>query len=108
MPAPAVVLGSMSKESIQQVIHRSLARVRYCYEKQLRRNPSLGGRVVVFFGIGADGGISDLKISSSTLGDPEVEKCILKALAPPVSSEPIEVPVVLSTGDQEGDNFTDL
>src|SRR5688572_24069586 len=82
MPAPAVVLGSMSKESIQQVIHRSLARVRYCYEKQLRRNPSLGGRVVVFFGIGADGGISDLKISSSTLGDPEVEKCMLKALAP--------------------------
>jgi len=61
-----VVMGSLDKELIRQVIHRNRGQIRYCYESQLTRFPKLHGKVSVKFVISASGSVA----SSSGLGNP--------------------------------------
>jgi TonB family protein len=80
-PASAPLLtGPMSKEQIREVMQGNQAKVRYCYERELLKTPSLAGTVVVKFVIRADGGVASASVASSTLGSPAVEQCITTAV----------------------------
>jgi Ca-activated chloride channel family protein len=80
---PATVLGSMSKEAIDEAIKRRMTQLRYCYERELLKEPALkkGGKVVIRFTIGADGAVTKVEVQSSTLGSPEVEQCVAGRVA---------------------------
>jgi Ca-activated chloride channel family protein len=72
-----IILGSLDRSVIDQVVKRNLNALRYCYQRELTKDPTLGGAVVVKFTIAADGTVSQAAIKSSTLGSPAVESCLV-------------------------------
>jgi Ca-activated chloride channel family protein len=80
VPGKTVIMGSLDKEVIGRAIRRNLARVRYCYEKELTKDPALAGKVAVRFRIGPEGDVLDAQIAESTLGNAAVEECILRVM----------------------------
>jgi len=74
------LVGSLSKDEIRTVMKGNVNQVRFCYEKSLSANPSLEGKVVVSFVIDPEGKVGTCTIAESTLGDADVESCILKAV----------------------------
>lgn len=68
--------GGLTKDQINRVVRAHAAAVRYCYEKELQRAPSLNGRVDLFWVIRANGAVDRTKIAASTLGNKSVESCI--------------------------------
>jgi TonB family protein len=65
---------------IRRVVRRHLNEVRFCYEKALLAAPALEGRVAMRFTVAGDGQVSSAEVHSSTLGAPEVERCIADAV----------------------------
>ncbi len=72
----AIILGALDKSLVDAVIRRHLNQIRYCYQRELTKNPSLSGKVVVKFVIAKDGTVSSATTKSSTLGNGAVESCI--------------------------------
>ena len=66
-----------SPDAIQEVLVSHNAAIRYCYERELKRNPTLKGKIMVRITIGANGAVNDAMIVSSTLNSERVERCIL-------------------------------
>ena len=52
------VNGFLSREQIERVVRRHSRGIRYCYERQLADDPSLGGRISVNWTIDLDGRVS--------------------------------------------------
>ena len=75
--------GQIDKEGIRQVFFRNQRAIRSCYERQLNRNPNLGGKLMLDFDIGEHGrvvGTPKIQWSSSTLKNRGVANCILLRL----------------------------
>lgn len=71
-----IILGALDKSLIDAVIRRNMSQIRYCYQRELTKNPSLKGKIIVKFTIAADGSVSKAGIKSSSMGSPAVESCI--------------------------------
>jgi TonB family protein len=71
-----IVLGALDKSIIDRVVKQHLAEIRYCYQKELNKNPKLSGKVVIKFTIAADGTVSSAGVKSSSLNNSVVESCI--------------------------------
>jgi len=71
-----IILGALDKSLIDAVIKRHMNQIRYCYQRELTKNPNLGGKIVVKFVIAKDGTVSSATTKSSTMGSPAVEQCI--------------------------------
>ena len=72
-----MVLGSLSKEEIRDVIQRHLREVKTCYEKALADKPSLHGKLVMRFTIGPDGKVTKANpTEASTLADAALTACV--------------------------------
>lgn len=76
--APSVS-GKLAPEVIQRIVRQNFGRFRLCYENGLRNNPTLQGRVVVKFVIGADGAVSSTSDGGSDLPDKAVVQCVLRS-----------------------------
>lgn len=74
---PTKIIGGLSKEEIARVVRRHQSEIKYCYESELQKNPSLRGKVSVWWEIDPAGGVSDAKIAESTLDNPTAEQCLL-------------------------------
>lgn len=61
--------GSRSPESILRVIRQHIGGFRYTYEKYLRNNPNLGGKISLKFTIAPSGDIIQISIVSTNTGD---------------------------------------
>ncbi|MBW1873484.1 MAG: AgmX/PglI C-terminal domain-containing protein, partial [Deltaproteobacteria bacterium] len=61
--------GSLPKEIILGVIRKNVNVVRYCFEKELIKNPGLSGKVIVQFTISPSGRVQQAKVKSSTLNN---------------------------------------
>ena len=72
--------GFLSKDQIREVMRAHQGEIRYCYERELVKNPSLAGTVVVKLVIGASGTVASATVASSTLASPPVEDCIARAV----------------------------
>jgi len=80
-PTPEVkVIGMIDKEMIRRVVRKHINEVKYCYDKQLLRQGDLAGRVVTRFLIDTNGRVMASTIEASTLGAPEVDRCIAEAV----------------------------
>lgn len=60
---------------VRQLRSRQAA-VRRCYERELRNNPTLGGRVVVRFSVQPTGTISNVTTTENTTGSAAVAACV--------------------------------
>lgn len=80
--------GFLSRKSILTVVRNSRKRIKFCYERQLVKNPKLRGRLLVSFTIGTNGKVSKASIRRSTLKSPRCEKCILRVFRRMVFPKP--------------------
>ena len=73
-----ILLGGLRKDQIDRVVKQHLAQIRFCYQKELNRNPTMAGKVQVRFVIDKQGNVSSAKIQGTSLNSPVVENCICK------------------------------
>ena len=69
-------MGSLDKSLIDKVIKQNQAKFLYCYQRELTKNPNLGGKIVVKFVIAKDGTVSSATTKTSTMNSPAVQNCI--------------------------------
>ena len=74
--ADPIVLGALDKSIIDRIVKQNLPQIRYCYQKELNKNPKLFGKLVVKFVIAKDGSVSSASTKASTLKNPIVEQCV--------------------------------
>jgi hypothetical protein len=90
LPAQApAIMGSISREAVRPPTEA----VRACYERALRANPHVEGRLSLKFKI-ENGAVTEAEIVSSTLEDPVVEQCVLDVAKKwhfPTSASPVTV-----------------
>ncbi|MBN1335252.1 MAG: AgmX/PglI C-terminal domain-containing protein [Deltaproteobacteria bacterium] len=72
----AIVLGALDKSLVDAVVRRHLNQIRYCYQRELTKDPTLAGKIVVKFVIAKDGTVSSASTKSSTMNNSPVEQCI--------------------------------
>ncbi len=66
-----------SPYDIRKVVSSYLGGLRYLYNKELRTNPSLRGKLTVSFDISPSGQVTRTSLISSTLGSPTLEQAVL-------------------------------
>ena len=74
--------GALSREEIQRVLSRALSQIKYCYERELTRDPTLQGKVVAQWSIDATGHVTGAALAEDTFttsGAP-VGSCVLRVL----------------------------
>ncbi|MFQ5675198.1 MAG: AgmX/PglI C-terminal domain-containing protein, partial [bacterium] len=69
-----------NQDEVQGVILRHNSSIQYCYQRELKRNPNLKGKMVVRFSITPDGSVQDIEIVSSTLSNQKVECCVVNRI----------------------------
>jgi hypothetical protein len=72
-----IILGALDRSLIDEVIKRHMNQIRYCYQRELTKNPALGGKVVIKFTIAKDGTVSQASTKSTTMSNSAVENCIV-------------------------------
>lgn len=96
------------RDLVLKVVRRHQSELRYCYENELSKNPSLGGKVTVAWTIGADGKVSFADVAESGLDNPNVESCIVSRIRrwdfpPPTGGQEVAItfPWVFHTAGSE-------
>jgi TonB family protein len=67
---------SRSQKDIVKTIRRRLGGIKHCYEKRLKRDPELKGKIVIRFVIHPGGKVIEVEIAENTTGDSELARCI--------------------------------
>ena len=68
--------GKLDGGSIKKVFKKRMKAIRYCYEKALKKNDSIKGKVKIKFTIGPAGRVTDIKVQKNSTGDKGVGDCI--------------------------------
>lgn len=68
------------QDDIQAVIVKHNKSIQNCYERELRRNPNLRGKLTVRFTITPRGRVSKVELVSSTLENTKVERCVMSRI----------------------------
>ncbi len=76
-PPPRPGSAEIDSGSVARVFKRRRSALRYCYEKQIRVDASLRGKLTLKFTIGAAGRVTAIRATNDTLGKPEVGRCIM-------------------------------
>ncbi len=76
-----VVVGAIDRDAIDAAIKAHRDELRFCYEREVNAgHPNLAGKIVAAFVIGGSGRASQLAVASSSIGSPNVERCVLSVL----------------------------
>ena len=91
---------SRSREEIELVFEKNKGAIFALYNRALRRNPNLQGKLVLKLTIDPSGAVTDCAIDSSELNDPEMERKLVqrvklfrfeaKEVAPVTTTKPID------------------
>jgi outer membrane biosynthesis protein TonB len=98
-----VVRGQDDVELLTRRIRTSSGNYRACYERALSKNERLEGRLEVRFEVQPDGSLTNIERVSSTMDDPAMIACVLKAFesvaveARERSTLVVEAPLVFAT-----------
>jgi outer membrane biosynthesis protein TonB len=102
MQAPEVESSDVDREKLAAYVRGRKGAIQQCYEKELKRNPSLKGKVVVRFNITPAGRTSEIDIEENTLGNEAVASCIKTTIRgwvfpfKPDSDVPVAYPFVFA------------
>lgn len=72
-----VLSSSLDKSAIRAVFKKNSKQIRGCYETALERAPNLSGKLAVRLSVLPAGAVDSAEVASSTLGDAELERCVL-------------------------------
>jgi len=103
--APSVEDGHVDPAAIAREIRNRRKAIAACYERALKQQPTLAGKLVVRFSLAAAGTVSAVDIDDDTLGAPDVVACIravvLRWRFPALAEGPAELsfPFVFQPGD---------
>ena len=70
--------GELNPGEVAKVVNRRIGAIKGCYERALRRNPNLEGKITVRFTIAGSGKVSAARTTLNELS-PEVGNCIISA-----------------------------
>lgn len=85
-----IIMGGLDKDLIDKIIKQHLSQIRYCYEKEANTSKAdLRGRVMMRFVISASGRVSQSGVESTSLGNANVEKCLVGIMQRIVFPEPL-------------------
>jgi hypothetical protein len=74
------VTPGLDRQIVRRVVRQHMNEIRFCYESQLVRHPEARGRMVAGFVIEATGRVATAAASSSTIGLPPVESCVVDVI----------------------------
>ena len=100
--APEVESSEVNREQLASFVRQRKGAIQGCYEKELKRNPTLKGKVVVRFSITPAGRTSDIEIDENTLNNEAVASCIRTVVRgwvfpfKPESEVPVAYPFVFA------------
>jgi len=77
VPGRTTVVGGLSREVINRVIQKHYNEIKYCYEKELTKDPGLYGKVTVLFMIDGTGRVGEALVQQTTMASEPVESCIV-------------------------------
>lgn len=66
--------------AISRVVKRKLPNIKIAYEKELKKNPKLSGKITIRFVINEDGSVSDVEVVESTMNSPALERAIIRRI----------------------------
>lgn len=72
--------GDFDSALVVKQIKRRLRAITRCYESELRKNPTLAGKITVQFTIQERGNVTDAKVVENTMKSPAVGSCITAAV----------------------------
>jgi hypothetical protein len=73
--APSVD-GPLDPSLVSKEVRARIGAIKACYERALKRNPNLSGKVLIRWTITAAGTASDVEIEKDGMGDAEVSSCM--------------------------------
>lgn len=73
--------GEFDAALVQKQIQLRLKSITRCYESELRKNPSLSGKVTVTFAIQERGNVTDARATENTTGSPGVADCVIRTIS---------------------------
>lgn len=83
VPGKIIYEGGLSREEIQRVINRVMSQIKYCYEKELNKDPNLEGKLVMSWIITGSGDVGSAQAAENTFGGgsaPPIEQCVLRII----------------------------
>lgn len=76
-PTPPPSNGGLTPEQVRSVVMGNVHGFQACYERALATDASIQGGVTISFSVAPDGALKGASVSSSSLGNPKVEECML-------------------------------
>lgn len=89
-PPACIGVPKLTRHEIKLGMLRARQRLSACYRRALARSPKLAGVVTVQFQVTDSGATADVRLVSSTLKAPEVERCLRAGLARTLFTRPRE------------------
>ncbi|HRI07552.1 MAG TPA: AgmX/PglI C-terminal domain-containing protein [Nannocystaceae bacterium] len=71
----ADVLGDVDKRAVQATIRRRMSALQNCYNRALRTNPGLSGKMTYTIAISVMGAVTSVNVDEDTVRDPSVTSC---------------------------------
>jgi TonB family protein len=68
--------GEFDSNLVVSTIKTRIRAIQMCYEQQLRRNPTLAGKVTIEFTIQPRGNVTDVHVKENSTNDPAVATCV--------------------------------
>ena len=72
---------ALDAETIKSGVRQQLGRVRACYERALKTEEQLSGRLVLAFQVQPDGGVGRAAVKTDELGSDKVAECVVTAVS---------------------------
>jgi hypothetical protein len=77
---PPALTGYCKEADLLKVVQARQKGIAYCYEKALRGNPELAGKLTLSWRIRLDGRVAAAFVEGDTVGDAEVARCAVRAV----------------------------
>ncbi len=69
--------GSLDPKEVARYVRARLRSIQDCYNRELKRNPSLSGKIEIEFTIGENGRVEDTEAITNKMGSSAVANCIM-------------------------------
>lgn len=80
LPTPGRATPDLSTRALERIVRARRRTVTACYERSLKRDRTLSGRVLVLVTINPNGKVARTRVASRRLGGTKVAKCIQRAV----------------------------
>jgi hypothetical protein len=74
--ATVTVMGSLSREEIERVVNAHSSEIRFCYERELARDPRLFGKLSAKWTVGEGGRVVSASTTENLTGSANLANCI--------------------------------